>query len=184
MLEDKIIKAEQTLRLAAEMSEYYYHQPLIICYSGGKDSDVMLSIAKNCLRPEQIEVVNAHTTVDAPETVYHIRSVFKELKSQGIKTYIYMPKYKGESTSMWKIIVDKGMPPTRIVRYCCEILKETTTPNRMAAVGVRADESTARRGRDAFGVLGHRKREAEFRSLQHTFAMFNIDKIGGGTNAN
>ena len=44
-LEIKIKEAERTLKLAAEMSEYYYHKPLIVCYSGGKDSDVMLDIA-------------------------------------------------------------------------------------------------------------------------------------------
>ena len=177
-LQEKIKQAEQTLRLAAQMSEYYYHQPLIVCYSGGKDSDVILNIAKRCLNADQFEVVNSHTTVDAPETVYHIRKVFKELEAQGIKTKVIMPKYKGKPISMWRLIEQKLMPPTRIVRYCCEVLKETTTPNRMVAVGVREDESTARQGRDAFIVKEQKKSDAEFRSLQHTYAMFKLDKTG------
>ena len=178
-LEEKIKEAEQTLRLAAEMSEYYYHKPLIICYSGGKDSDVLLDIAKHCLKPNEFEVLNAHTTVDAPETVYHIRSVFKALNELGIKTTIKMPTHKGQPTSMWKLIELHTMPPTRMVRYCCAELKEASTPKRIAAVGVREDESAKRKNRGDFGVLNRNVKKREYRSTQHTYAMFKMDKMGG-----
>ena len=137
MLGDKIQEAQQTLRLAADMSRTYYDAPLIICYSGGKDSDVLLDIAKRCLNPDDFEVVNNHTTVDAPETVYHIREVFKECNSTGIRTEITKPMFRGKPTSMWKLIVENGVPPTRLARYCCRILKEVAIPNRLLAVGVR-----------------------------------------------
>lgn len=39
-------KAFERLRFASETSEEYYGKPLIICYSGGKDSDVLLELAK------------------------------------------------------------------------------------------------------------------------------------------
>ena len=177
-LEQKIADAEKVLKLAAEMSEYYYHKPLIICYSGGKDSDVMLDIAKKCLNPNEFEIVNSHTTVDAPETVYHIRDVFKACEAEGIKTEIRMPRYKGEPTSMWKLIELKGMPPTRLTRYCCAYLKEVSTPNRLIAVGVRESEGVNRRNRDAFVLRGRKTADAEVRSLQHTYAMFQLDKLG------
>ena len=119
MLEDKIREAEQVLRLASEMSKTYYDAPLIICYSGGKDSDVLLDIAKRCLDYDSFEVVNNHTTVDAPETVYHIRDVFKKCNENGIKAEILMPTFRGKPTSMWKLIVENGVPPTRLARYCC-----------------------------------------------------------------
>lgn len=179
-LEDKIKQAERTFEVAAEMSNYYYHKPLIVCYSGGKDSDVLLDIAKKCLKASDYEVLNSHTTVDAPETVYHIREVFKRCEEEGIKTEIRLPRDKdGNLTSMWKLIEEKGMPPTRLMRYCCDILKESTTPNRMVAVGVREDESFARKGREAFGVRGHRKADGEYRTTAHTFAMFRLDQYGG-----
>ena len=143
-LKAKIKDAEIALKLGAEMSLHYYGKPLIITYSGGKDSDVMLHIARNCLKNTEFEVQNSHTTVDAPETVYHIRDTFRELEAEGIHTEITMPKYKGEPTSMWKLIAQKGTPPTRIIRYCCQVLKETSTPHRMVALGVREDESSAR----------------------------------------
>lgn len=45
-LDEKIEKSEKALKLAAEMSNEYYNAPLIITYSGGKDSDVMLHLAE------------------------------------------------------------------------------------------------------------------------------------------
>ena len=176
MLQEKIKEAEQVLKLASDMSKHYYNAPLIVCYSGGKDSDVLLDIAKKCLNTRDFEVLNSHTTVDAPETVYHIRNVFKECEEEGIRTTIKMPTFKGKPTSMWRLIEEKEIPPTRKIRYCCDILKEASTPNRFIAVGVREDESHGRRGRDSFASLG--KRDIEWRSLQHTYAMYKLDLMG------
>ena len=167
-LDEKIEKSKQALRLAADMSKTYYGAPLMIAYSGGKDSDVLLHLAENCLLPEEFEMINGHTTVDAPETVYHIRKVFKRLNDKGIKTTIdYHKKPDGTNETMWSLIVSKRLPPTRIARYCCRVLKETTTPNRMCAVGVRAAESTNRKGRDIFSIYGKTRKDAYFYSLSH-----------------
>ena len=133
------------LREGAEISKHYYDKPLMLCYSGGKDSDIILDLAlKSGI---DFEVQHSHTTADAPETVYHIRNKFKELESKGIKCNIDMPRYKGKPTSMWSLIVQKGIPPTRLVRYCCAILKETGGKNRAIATGVRRAESTKRRSK-------------------------------------
>lgn len=153
--EDKIVKAKEALKLAAEMSLTYYGEPLVVAYSGGKDSDVLLHLAESCLSNKEFEVLNGHTTVDAPQTVYHIRNTFKRLNEKGIKTTIdYHKKADGTNETMWSLIVKKTMPPTRIVRYCCQVLKETTTPNRLCALGVRAAESSKRQGRDTFQLGG------------------------------
>ena len=82
------------------------------------------------------EVHNSHTTADAPQTVRHIREVFRKLKLEGIKCEIEIPTYKGEPTSMWKLIPEKLMPPTRLVRYCRSVLKETGCANRYIATGI------------------------------------------------
>ena len=170
-IEPQIAKTKEVLQLAAEMSKAYYKAPLILAYSGGKDSDVMLRIAMDCLDKNDFEVINSHTSVDAPETVYYIRQIFDELESKGIKATVHIPRDKdGKQITMWSLIVKKKMPPTRVVRYCCQYLKESSTPNRMTAVGVRADESRGRGGREAFtsfgGGGGERKGGRHF-SLSH-----------------
>ena len=150
------------------MSKTYYGKPLILAYSGGKDSDVLLHLAESCLEEGDFEVLNGHTTVDAPETVYHIRDTFKRLNDKGIPATIdYHKQADGTNITMWNLIPKKLMPPTRIVRYCCEVLKETTTPNRLCALGVRAAESRKRQGRDIFSTRGGTYKDAIFFSLDH-----------------
>lgn len=148
----------ERIKLAALMSEQYYNAPLICTYSGGKDSDVMLELFKRS--GVKFEVINSHTTVDAPQTVYHIRKKFKELEDQGIKATITYPVFKGKRTSMWELIERKG-PPTRIHRWCCKIFKETSTPKRMISTGVRWDESAKRAARGEYEVIGKTLKERQ-----------------------
>lgn len=136
------------LREGAEISKYYYNKPLLLCYSGGKDSDVILDLAIKS--GVEFELQHSHTTADSPETVYHIRKKFKKLETKGIKCIINMPRYKDKPTSMWSLIPLKGMPPTRLIRYCCAILKETAGANRAIVTGVRRAESVKRQSR---GIL-------------------------------
>lgn len=177
-LEKKIQESKEIIKLAADMSKEYYHQPLIVTYSGGKDSDVMLQLAIECLNPEDFEVMNSHTTVDAPETVYYIRDKFKELNEMGIKATVQYPHYPdGRFKSMWTLIVDKDMPPTRLARYCCAELKETSTPNRFVAIGVRQVESVGRKGREVFATRGKNKKEANYYTATHIREVFEDDKV-------
>lgn len=139
------------------MSLAHYGNPLVCTYSGGKDSEVMLELFRRCGIP--FEVHNSHTTADAPQTVRHIREVFHKLENEGIKCEIEYPTYKGKPTSMWKLIPEKKIPPTRMVRYCCKILKETGCKNRYIATGVRWAESTNRKERTQFEKIGKTKKD-------------------------
>ena len=94
-------KAIERIKMASEMSLHHYGKPLVCTYSGGKDSDVMLELFKRSGVP--FEVINSHTTVDAPPTVYHIREQFKQLENQGIKATIHMPEL-----TMWQLIEKKN----------------------------------------------------------------------------
>lgn len=152
------------------MSEQYYGAPLAITYSGGKDSDVLLDLARES--GVYYEVYNNHTTVDAPETVYHIREAFKKENNRGVKTTILYPKYKGKPVTMWSLIPQKRMPPTRIVRYCCQVLKEQSLPHRMIATGIRWDESRSRKTRDAFEVIGRTRKEGLKYTADHAEEVF------------
>lgn len=72
---DKEQLAIARLQDAARLSEHRYKKPLMVTYSGGKDSQVLVALAERA--GINFEVVNSHTTADAPETVYFIREQFK-----------------------------------------------------------------------------------------------------------
>lgn len=170
-IEQKSIERIQT---ASEMSLHHYEQPLVCTYSGGKDSDVMLELFKRSGIP--FEAHNSHTTADAPQTVYHIREVFRELELQGIKCSIdYHSLGNGKRLTMWNLIPRKLMPPTRIARYCCAALKETGCANRMIATGVRWDESQKRKKRQVYEVLGRTAKDAIRISDEEIFLTDNSD---------
>lgn len=136
-------KAIMRLREAADTSERFYKAPLIVTTSGGKDSSVCVALAEKA--GIDFEVMHNHTTVDAPETVYFIRHEFKRLEEKGVKCTVNYPHYKGERVTMWSLIPQKLMPPTRLVRYCCSILKERGGQGRYITTGVRWAESAARK---------------------------------------
>lgn len=154
---DKEQTAMERLRLASDMSLRLYHRPLLLTDSGGKDSAVICKLAENAGIP--FEIAHSHTTADAPETVYHVRKRAKEYELKGVSYTIHYPTYKGEPTSMWKLIPIKLMPPTRLARYCCAVLKETTGRDRFIATGVRWAESTARKNNRSSLEIIHADRE-------------------------
>lgn len=155
-MNDKEQVAIERIKIASELSLQYYKQPLVITDSGGKDSAVCLRLAKNAGIP--YEVQHNHTTADAPETVRYVRETFRELELDGVPCQINYPIYKGQRVSMWSLIPQKLMPPTRLVRYCCDILKEQGGRNRFITTGVRWEESSRRKnGRSAFEKISRSK---------------------------
>lgn len=130
------------LKTAAELSESYYENPLLLAYSGGKDSEVCLELCRRAGIP--FEVSHSLTTADAPETVWHVKRVFRRLELEGIRCEVLYPEYKGRRVSMWTLIPQKLMPPTRVARYCCSVCKERSGRGRMMALGVRRFESQSR----------------------------------------
>ena len=163
-------KAIKRLQLAAKMSQQYYQKPLLICNSGGKDSLVLLAIAKAA--GIKYEVAHSHTTADAPETVRYVRRQMYELECAGIKAEIHYPAYRGKRTSMWDLIPWKLMPPTRFARYCCKILKENTGNGRFIVTGVRASESRGRADSAEFETRTSRKADKGRFSYEHTAEVF------------
>lgn len=151
---DKEQMAIARLQDAARLSLHRYGKPLLITYSGGKDSQVLVALAERS--GIDFEVVNSHTTADAPETVYFIREQFKQMEGRGVKCSIAMPRYKDKSVSMWTLIPQKMMPPTRLVRYCCAVLKENTGRDRFIATGVRWAESSRRKNSRGVMELMHK----------------------------
>lgn len=110
-------------------------EPYYLCYSGGKDSDVIRILAQ--LAGVKHEIHHNLTSVDAPETVNYVKSIPNVI--------IDIPHDKGGNrVSMWSLIIKKGIPPTRLMRYCCSELKEKGGKGRLKITGVRAAESVNR----------------------------------------
>lgn len=145
-LNKKVKDAIYTLKAFDKEDEPYY-----LCYSGGKDSDTIRILAE--LAGVNYELHNNHTTVDSPTTVRYIRDVMSQygqdnkvfengewLHKFGDKGFVHIPEL-----SMWELIVKKKMPPTRLIRYCCEELKEKGGKGRRKVTGVRKAESVNRK---------------------------------------
>ena len=88
-IQDKVQIAIDRLK-AFEPADGYW-----LAYSGGKDSDVILDLAKRS--GVKFEAHFSVTSVEAPETIYYIRREHPEV----IWSF---PKYKdGKVKTMWKI---------------------------------------------------------------------------------
>lgn len=152
-MQSRVDKAMERLRFAAETSERVYGKPLTVCYSGGKDSQVLLRLAIDA--GIDFKAQHSLTTVDAPETVRTVKETARYLEAHGMALEIDQP-----SLTMWQLIPKKRMPPTRLVRYCCKYLKENrTAKDDFIATGVRKAESRQRGGRGVVDMLADAKKD-------------------------
>lgn len=138
-IRDKVAVSIDRLR-AFEPEEGYY-----LAFSGGKDSQCIYHLAK-----EAGVKFDAHynlTTVDPPELVRFIKTNYPDVK-------IDYPK-----ESMWKLIVRKNGPASRMFRYCCKELKERGGENRICVTGVRWAESNSRKNTRGKAEITGRKKE-------------------------
>lgn len=97
-----------------------------LSYSGGKDSDVILELAK--MAGIKFRAIYKNTTIDPPYTIKHVRE-------KGVE--IIQPK-----KSFAQLIQQKGFP-NRFMRFCCSELKEYPILSK-SIQGIRRDESVKR----------------------------------------
>lgn len=124
-LQKKIDRAVKLIQSAAKIAEEH-GQPLEIAYSGGKDSDVILELAR--MANVNIRPIYKNTTIDPAGTIKHV-------KDMGVE--ILQPKLNFQ-----QIIMKSGFPD-RWRRFCCGYLKEYKVLD-YAVIGIRRDESRAR----------------------------------------
>lgn len=97
-----------------------------LAYSGGKDSDVILELAK--MSGIKFRPIYKNTTIDPIGTIAHA-------KENGVE--IRQPKI-----TFFDLVKKKGCPTMR-ARFCCEVLKEYKINDRVI-IGVRRAESAKR----------------------------------------
>ena len=100
--------------------------PIELSFSGGKDSDVILELAKMAGIPYR--AIYKSTTIDPPQTIAHVREMGAE---------VIRPK-----KSFFQLVSEHGYP-SRYARFCCSFLKEYKVYDR-AIQGIRRSESLKR----------------------------------------
>ena len=114
-----------------------------VCFSGGKDSQVLLDLFKKA-RVKYRAVYNV-TTNDPPENVYFIKQHYPEVE-------FILPKM-----NFFRLIEHKKCLPYINRRFCCEKLKEYYGKG-ICAMGVRKEESAKR---SAYSEIVFHKKGAE-----------------------
>ena len=124
-----------------EAIDIYY-----LAYSGGKDSDVLLHIARRS--GVNFQAVHNFTSISHKEQRKHVK------EQKGVK--IIQPK-----KTFYKLVEEKGLP-TRFRRWCCGVLKHDYGKGKITMTGVRKSESVARAKRakehTEFGAKGINKK--------------------------
>lgn len=115
-----------------------------LAFSGGKDSCVIKALCD--MAGVKYDAHYRITSVEPPELV-------KFIKEKHPDVFLDFPRDKdGKVVTMWNLIPKKKMPPTRIMRYCCQALKEDGGEGRDTITGVRWAESSRRRRRRWGGI--------------------------------
>lgn len=123
----------------------------IMAFSGGKDSLVAYMM---CIESEiKFKAIYSPTSVDPPELIYYIKKTFNPWAKENNYPEVIFEKYntwksgplKGKMKTMWTLIGNRAIPPTRLARYCCDELKERTgEKGDVIITGVRWAESKNR----------------------------------------
>lgn len=145
-IEEQVDKAVERVKEAYDFSQKLKLGKLYVAFSGGKDSVALYGICRKSFGQDLLNCCDFHynvTGIDHPELVYFIRDNFP---------FVHRDMYE---ESMWQLILKKKMPPTRLMRFCCEELKERGGSGRFVLTGVRWQESSRRkRTRGALEVDG------------------------------
>lgn len=108
-----------------------------LAFSGGKDSVVVKRLME--MAGVKFDAHYNNTSVDPPELIRFIREQHPDVKME------FPVDEQNKRITMWSLIEKKMFPPTRLIRYCCEYLKESAGEGRMTVTGVRWAESTNRK---------------------------------------
>lgn len=123
---------------AFEPPEGYY-----LAFSGGKDSSVLYDLVKKA--NVKFDAHYNVSPIDPPELFKFIREHYPEIS------------WEYSARGFWKIVVKKGLP-TRINRWCCEILRESGGVGRKVLTGIRWDESPARKKRKLVDICANSRK--------------------------
>ena len=149
LIENTLLGEINKEEIAIERIKYYQNRrednENIIAFSGGKDSIVLKDLVKRS--GIKCRFIYSPTSVDPPELIRYIKKYHRDVEFNK-----YRKDKDGTVLTMWTLIPKKLMPPTRLVRYCCDVMKERTgEPGDTVYLGVRWAESVKRSKLSMFG---------------------------------
>lgn len=161
---DKAELAIERLK-AFEPEEGYY-----VAFSGGKDSQCVYHLCKQA--GVKFDAHYAITSVDPPELIYFIRKNYPDVE-------LTRQHYEdGRPVTMWSLIAEHTIPPTRQVRYCCARLKEPGGKDRLVVTGVRWAESVKRKAMHDVVDIQTKPKHAQ-KVANGNNAKYKLNKAGG-----
>lgn len=128
---------------------------VVVAYSGGKDSTVLLDLALKHIKDRQIVVLHGNTRVENPVIHKHSMNFLAKLEEwarregRKIEIRVYEPD---DRRTFWVNLLGKGYPlPYATFRWCQRHLKIKPSSDALKdlegvlLVGMRKDESTSRK---------------------------------------
>ncbi len=105
--------AINTIRGIISRNEYR-NLPVYVSFSGGKDSLVVLDLARSSIKQRELKAFFLNTGIEFPETVEFVRDFCRE---RGI------PLKEANAGSVFREQVGKFGPPAKDFRWCCKVCK-------------------------------------------------------------
>ncbi len=145
---------EKAFEFVKLTSEKYRRRTMMVSFSGGKDSTTVSDIVRRALSRDNILHVFGDTGLEDTNTYDYIQDY--------LDRYPSIPFFEAKSQQdFWKLVDHMG-PPSRVMRWCCTIIKAGPITNFLQSIsekmhvltyyGVRRAESTQRADYNAVTV--------------------------------
>lgn len=142
-IEELQYEAESFIR---ETADRFSGRPILVSFSGGKDSTVVSHLVMNGLGRSDVLHVFADTTIELPDTYKYLQNFQKE--------HPLTPLISSRSALDFFKTAESIGPPSRILRWCCSTHKTNPLATIIAGIsprqgvltfdGIRKAESTRR----------------------------------------
>lgn len=138
---------EEAVDFLHQVRESYPDLPLVVSWSGGKDSTVASMLAQRAFPTERIPHIFADTTIELPSTYEFLRE-FRRI-NPAIPLLVGLP-----ARDFFELCREIG-PPSRIQRWCCATHKAAPLTDLLRVVGGQ---------RQVLAVAGLRRTESNRRA--------------------
>lgn len=130
--DEKLHHSLELLQKSEALALRYYDKGFYLAFSGGKDSQALYHVAK--LAGVKFEAHYSLTTLDPPELVRFIRANYPSV-------FVDRPEM-----TFAQLCLKKKALPTKLMRFCCAVLKETrgsrnSNAYRGAPCGIRTTQT-------------------------------------------